>query len=202
MKKRSIMFFRWLTLGVFAVLVTACTTIEIRIEKPPTPDIEAVSTLANLMLEGTQYAQILAERGVTPEPTHSIPVTGQITGKVCYPGTTTPSLITYFQNITTNEIVEMNIDEYQDEYSLELVPGEYYVYAWVPQYLVGGLYSQKVICGDQQECNDHTPVIVSLEAGTIVEEIDLCDWGLPLESLPIPQGTQLPGALVPGPFRE
>lgn len=196
------MLMRWVTLGILAVLAAACTTFEIMVEKPSTPDLEAIGTLANLMLEGTQYAQILSERGFTPEPTLPIPVTGQITGKVCYPGTSTPSLIAYFLDTITGEMFEMRIEEFQNEYIVDLTPGEYYVYAWVPQYLVGGLYSQKVLCGNSLECIDHTPVTVSLEAGTMVGGIDLCDWGLPATSLPHPTGKLLPGAEALVPPRE
>lgn len=187
------MLMRLFTLVIVAVLAVACTTFEIMIEKPSTPDIKAISTLANLMLEGTQYAQILAERGVTPEPSPPSSTTGQISGKVCYPGSFTPSLYTYFMNIITGEIVDLRIDEYQDKFNMDLDPGEYYVYAWVPQYLVGGLYSQKALCGQTPGCNDHTPVPVFVEAGKTIEGIDLCDWGLPAESLPLPPGAQLPG---------
>jgi hypothetical protein len=189
---------RWFSLVIFAILAAACTTFEVMIEKPSTPDLEAVSTLASLMLEGTQYAQILAERGVTPEPALPPPTTGHIAGKLCYPGTTTPSLTMYFLNTNTNEITEIWIDEYQEEYYIELAPGDYYVFAWVPQYLVGGLFSQKAVCGDNPDCVDHTPVAVTLDAGMTIEDIDLCDWGLPAEALPLPPGTQLTGVGVPG----
>jgi hypothetical protein len=185
---------RWMIMGILAVLAAACTTFEVMIEKPAEPDLDAVSTLANLMLEGTQFAQILVDRGITPEPAPTIPVTGQIGGDVCYPGSTTPSITTYFFNTNTGELIEFQVDEYQKEYLVELLPGEYFVYAWAPQYLVGGLYSQKVLCGDSPECLDHSPVPVNLEAGVKKEGIDLCDWGLPAESLPLPMGSQLPGS--------
>jgi hypothetical protein len=190
------MFMRWFTMGILAVLMAACTTFEIIIEKPFTPDTEAVSTLANLMLEGTQYAQILAERGITPEPPLPTPHTGIITGRLCYPGSSTPSLSVYFLNTATDEIYDINVAEYQNEYMIELDPGIYFVYGWAPQYMVGGLYSQKVLCGEKPECTDHAPVSVILEAGAIIEEIDLCDWGLPAENLPLPPGFQLPGNKV------
>jgi hypothetical protein len=193
---------RRLIIGILAVLAAACTTLEIRIESTPTPDFDAISSLANLMIEGTQYAQILSQYGQTPEPVLPDPVYGQISGRVCYPGTTTPPLMVYFRNITNDDVFELKIEEYQNDYSVELLPGKYYIYAWAPQYLVGGIYSQKVLCEDGSACDDHSPVLTSLSAGSMLDSIDLCDWGLPPESLPIPSGALLPGIDLLSPPRQ
>jgi hypothetical protein len=193
---------RWLIIGILAVLAAACTTLEIRIESAPTPDYDAISSLANLMIEGTQYAQILSDYEKTPVPVLPDPVYGQISGKVCYPGTTTPPLVIYFRNITNDDLFELKIEEYQNDYSVELLPGKYYIYAWAPQYLVGGIYSKKVLCQDGSACDDHSPVITSLSAGSELDSIDLCDWGLPPESLPMPPGALLQGIDLLSPPRQ
>jgi hypothetical protein len=191
---------RWLIIGILAVLAAACTTLEIRFESAPTPDFDAISSLANLMIEGTQYAQILSEYEKTPAPALPDPVYGKISGKVCYPGSTTPPLMVYFRNETHDDLFELKIEEYQNNYSVELLPGNYYIYAWAPQYLVGGIYSQKVLCGDA--CDDHSPILITLSAGSELDNIDLCDWGLPPESLPIPPGALLPGIDLLSPPRQ
>ena len=193
---------RWLIMVLLILMAAACTTIEIKVETPTNPDIEAISTLANLMIEGTQYAQILAERDLTPEPVLPNRLYGQITGKVCYPGTGSPSMIVYFRNTITDDLIDLEIEEYQSEYSVDLLPGEYYVYAWSPQYLVGGLYSEKVLCGNDPVCEDHNPISISVEPGELISEIDICDWGFPPNRLPLPPGTLLPGIDVLLPPRE
>jgi hypothetical protein len=182
---------RWIVLIIFGIIVGACTTLEVRLETPNNPDEEAIATLANLMFEGTQYAQLLSAQRRTPEPSKPPPSSSMVSGKVCYPGSTTPVMKLFFRNISTNELAELDIEEYQERYDVELYAGSYYAYAWVPQYLVGGLYSEKVICGDGPECTDHSPTVISIEAGTHVDNIDICDWGFTAVNLPLPPGSTL-----------
>jgi hypothetical protein len=184
---------RWIILIILGIIAGACTTFEVRVETPSTPNEEAIATLAYLMFEGTQYAQLLSTRDGTPMPSSSSSFIGAVSGRVCYPGPTTPAMRLFFRNHSTDELIEAIIEEYQDIYSVELPAGSYYAYAWVPQYLVGGLYSEKVICGDAPECTDHSPSMISIEAGTSIENIDICDWGFTPEDLPLPSGVELLG---------
>jgi hypothetical protein len=184
---------RWIILIMLGIIAGACTTFEIGLEIPNTPDEDAIATLANLMFEGTQYAQLLSMQNKTPEPSTPSPFPSTISGKVCYPGSTTPTMNLFFRNLSTNELRELIIGEYQERYQIELSAGSYYAYAWVPQYLVGGLYSEKVICGDGPECTNHNPTMIFVEAGSNVENIDICDWGFSSENLPLPPGGELLG---------
>lgn len=180
---------RWTIFLILGLIVGACTTLEIGVEKPSSPDEDAIATLANLMFQGTQYAQILSEQRGTPEPNLLLLETGVASGKICYPGSLSPAMSLFFRKLSDDELFEFAIDEYQEEFNINLPNGSYYAFAWVPQYLVGGLYSEKVICGDNPECSDHSPAIISVEAGESIKNIDICDWGFTQENLPLPPGT-------------
>jgi len=71
----------------------------------------------------------------------------------------------YFQNINTNQVIEMAIGENQPSYSIDLPPGEYIAYVWMPNFVMGGLYSEFVLCGLGADCTDHTPVPFQVESG-------------------------------------
>ena len=183
---------RLLVILLLALLAVACSTIEIRIETPYAPDQDAVSTLASLMIEGTQYAQILTAREGTPDPVLSSNSQALVRGEICYPGQRTPAMLVFFRDLVSDQVVELPVGEYQDNFSLELPAGTYYAYAWVPQYQVGGIYSEKVLCGDSVECADHSPARITLEPGQSLDHIDICDWSFTAENLPLPAGRTLP----------
>jgi hypothetical protein len=184
---------RWITLIILGLLTAACTTFEFSIETPSSPDEDAIATLANLMFEGTQYAQILSAQGGTPEPISPLPLIGKLSGRICYPGLTSPPMTLFFRNLASEELMEVPIDEYQDKFEVDLPAGSYYVFSWAPQYLVGGLYSEMVICGDSPACTDHNPATIAVVAGASIGDVDICDWGFTPESLPLPPGVQLLG---------
>jgi hypothetical protein len=50
----------------------------------------------------------------------------------------------YFQDTTTNSIVDLSIEENQSSYEIQLPPGEYITYAWLPDFVAGGSYSPAV----------------------------------------------------------
>lgn len=177
---------------LIALLASACSTIEVRIETPFSPDEAAVSTLASLMIEGTQYAQILASREGTPEPIFSSPSQALVRGEICYPGQRSPAMLVFFRELASDQVTELPVDEHQDNYTIELPAGTYYAFAWVPQYQVGGLYSEKVICGNFEVCTDHSPARFTLQAGQTVDHIDICDWSFTAEILPLPDHSTLP----------
>lgn len=184
---------RWTTLLILGLLLAACTTFDVRVETPSNPNEEAIATLAHLMFEGTQYAQLLSTYDGTPEPISPTLSVSTVSGRLCYPGAIPPSMNLYFRNLSTDQLTETIIDEYEDSYNVELAPGPYYAFAWVPQYLVGGLYSEKVVCGNGPDCADHSPAIITIEAGKYITNIDICDWGFTSDDLPLPTGVQLRG---------
>lgn len=184
MNHRSVLAFVILLAGA------ACTTVQAGIERTPTPDLGAVGTLANLILEGTQIAQRATEMALPVTPT---PITGSVTGQICYPGDRIPPMTIYFWNTGTNEVVELETQTNQARYRLDLPPGEYLAFAWVTAYQIGGLYSNAVPCGLLSTCRDHDPAPMEVRTGETVTGIDLCDWPFPASSLPLPPDFSLPG---------
>ena len=169
----------------FSMLLSACVTLQVRIERTPTPDYEAIGTLAALMLTGTHYAARATELAIPITPT---PSTGLVSGMICYPSDRIPAMTAIFRNPDTGAIIELEVEENQDFYRLRLAPGRYYAMAWVSSYRVGGMYTYAVPCGLDEACGDHTPMAFELNAGDNLERIDLCDWVFPPEDLPLPPG--------------
>lgn len=98
----------------------------------------------------------------------------------------------YFQNTITTRAVELAINENQLVYGIELPPGEYIAYAWLPDFAGGGLYSEAVLCGTGWDCIDHTPLPFQVESGRVTTGIDLCDWYTHPSEVPLPQGVAAP----------
>lgn len=176
-------------LFLLAILLSSCGTLMVYVERTPTPDVNAVSTLSAMMYLGTQQAAIATQMNLAPTPT---PSTGQASGKICYTGVRIPPMTVYFKNQATETLVEMPVTNNQPAYTQLLPPGKYVAYGWVPSYQIGGLYSQAVPCGLKAGCGSHSPMEFEIIPGQTTENIDICDWGIPPDQLPIPPGSQLP----------
>lgn len=66
-------------------------------------------------------------------------------------------------------------------YKMELVPAQYKVYARFPEGSGGfdgykAYYNEFVVCGLSVECESHEPIVINLEAGQTVSEINPIDW--------------------------
>jgi hypothetical protein len=92
----------------------------------------------------------------------------------------------FFNNTVTQEQFRFESLEGQNTYSVQLPPGKYYAWSWVPQYQIGGKYSQFVACGMGENCIDYTPLLFVVHAGATITGIDICDWSptLPTEVVP------------------
>ncbi len=170
--------------------LTACTTLEVGVAYAPTQDRSVVSTLASLMVEGTQEAAMATQIALQPTP---LPAPGLVSGRVCYPSEHTPSMIAYFRSTTSEWQSKLQIMASQATYQVTLPPGEYLAYAWATSYQVGGMYTKAVTCGLTEGCDDHSPQPFTVLSGQTTSGIDLCDWVIPVDQLPIPSGTELPG---------
>ena len=117
-----------LLLGFTLLFPTACGTLEVGVERTATPDQAATATVAALATENARLsaqATMLASTPTstplpaTPTPT---PGPGTVTGRVCYPGERIPAMTAYFQNINTNQVIEMAVGENQPSYSITCRP--------------------------------------------------------------------------------
>jgi hypothetical protein len=112
---------------------------------------------------------------------------GSISGKVCYPAGGIPPLFVYLKNVQTSEIITRENAENVDHYDFLDVPaGRYIVFAYPVDttYAVVGGYTQAVPCGLLASCEDHTPIEVIVEAGSITPDADVCDWYAPEGTFP------------------
>lgn len=124
-----------------------------------------------------------------PTPTEtSIPegTTGTATGRVCYPSEAIPAMTAFFQEVGTGDITEIAIAFGQSTYTVELPVGTYKAFAWQHDYKVGGAYTAYVTCGFTEACDDHTLQTFQILPGQETANLDLCDWPLALDQLPIP----------------
>lgn len=189
--------------SLFGVLASSCGTLEVDFERTPTEDRSVIATLSYLMFEGTRNAVLVTEKKATERayseqvrkqfstPTPNLGM-GTVNGNLCYPSEGIPAMTAYFREITTNQVTEIPIVDNQATYSIQLTPGTYYAFAWMPVYQVGGMYTKAVPCGLAIACTDHDPIAFELSAGETVAGIDICDWVIPLDKLPVPPGYQLP----------
>ncbi|MCJ7550283.1 MAG: hypothetical protein MUQ30_11445, partial [Anaerolineae bacterium] len=146
-----------------------------------TSDATATPTRHELVIEESKLTiEVMAT--AVPHST-SLPATptpalglGKVSGGICFPSEQIPAMKAYFQNTTTNQIVEMAISENQSAYDVDLPAGEYIAYAGLPDFPIVGLYSVNVLCGMGAECADHTPVRFQASPDRVTTGIDICDW--------------------------
>jgi hypothetical protein len=102
--------------------------------------------------------------------------TGTVAGQVCYPSEGIPPMIAYFENVGTGVMTTLDIAADQTQYVIDLDPGTYVAYAWLPDGSIGGSYSQAIPCGLGVSCTDHSLLSITVNAGQTTSGIDLCDW--------------------------
>jgi hypothetical protein len=120
------------------------------------------------------------------------PQAGVIEGALSYPSDfIPPDMVICAENLATKKIyltkqhLKANKYRYKVGYKLEVPPGDYHVYAQLPdpaRYGAGfpkdyrAYYSEFVTCGMSVDCTSHAPVVVKVAAGETVSGIDPQDW--------------------------
>ena len=128
-----------------------------------------------------------------PDPgAAAAPATGVIEGSLSYPSDFIPPDMTVCaENLVTQQIYSTNRHlkgkkyRYKTGYKLTVPPGDYHVYAYLPdpaKYGAGyprdyrAYYSQFVRCGMHADCLDHKPIVVKVKNGRTASGIDPMDW--------------------------
>ncbi len=112
--------------------------------------------------------------------------TGTISGDVCRPQMTTPTaMVLYFDEVTSGEVVTMNLRANQDSYLVELPVGTYIAYAWLIDRSDTAGYTDAVACGLDATCTDHTLLPFNVQADSRTNGVDICDWN----AAPVPAPT-------------
>ena len=128
-------------------------------------------------------------KGATKE-TLLAELNGTIEGSLNYPSEFIPPLEVCADNIKTGEEF-CTYEQIEDQkymygigYKIEVPEGNYQVFArlYEPEDDAGDLkdykayYSEFVICGLEYDCPSHNPIVVKVDAGETVSEIDPHDW--------------------------
>ncbi|HJS20009.1 MAG TPA: NBR1-Ig-like domain-containing protein [Anaerolineales bacterium] len=91
---------------------------------------------------------------------------GEVTGSLCYPSEFNPPMTLYFENAATREVIQYSIPEAQNYYSALLPNGNYYVWAWAPDYNLEGAFTD----------SSGLMITFPIYPGETTYNIDLCDW--------------------------
>jgi hypothetical protein len=120
------------------------------------------------------------------------PRPGVIEGSLSYPSDFIPSDMTVcaenlatHQKSCTKKHLKGKEYTYKVGYRLTLPPGDYHVYAYLPdpaRYGAGfpqdyrAYYSEFVKCGMSANCKDHAPITVTVRSSERLQGIDPMDW--------------------------
>jgi len=118
--------------------------------------------------------------------------TGVIEGSLSYPSDFIPPDMTICaENLATKKIystrnhLKARKYQYKVGYKLAVPPGDYHVYAYLPDPAKYGAsyppdyrayYSEFVKCGQTVDCKSHAPIVVKVKSGETVSGIDPQDW--------------------------
>ncbi|HEY3291640.1 MAG TPA: carboxypeptidase-like regulatory domain-containing protein [Anaerolineae bacterium] len=148
-------------------------------QKPRTTSTPARTPTRSALATGratpTHTAQVKHTSPVTATvaPSAVVTSTGKVTGKLFYPGAAIPAMTLYFENITDSSVTQIAIEPDQTTYDVELPTGDYYAYAWLPDFKLNGAYTT---CGENSACNTHDLVLVNVRAGQTSPGVDIFDW--------------------------
>ncbi len=117
---------------------------------------------------------------------------GTIEGSLSYPSEfIPPDMVVCAENLATrqrhctNHHLKGKKYRYGEGYRLRVPPGDYHIYAYLPDPSIYGAsspkdyrayYSEFVKCGMNVDCPSHKPVVVKVKSGEILRRIDPMDW--------------------------
>ncbi len=108
---------------------------------------------------------------------------GTLEGSLSFPSSGIPDTLEVcaentesLEEICTGEIQKSDDYQYGFGYKLEVPPGEYTVYARLPNDPYRAYYSDFVICGSVASCPSHKPVVIDVAANMTLSNIDPQDW--------------------------
>lgn len=110
--------------------------------------------------------------------------TGTVEGSLGYPSEFIPDdmkicaekIVTKEQYCTGIHIKDAKY-QYGEGYKIDLQPGDYYVFATVPNLQnYKAYYSEFVTCGNRVDCPSHNPIKVTVKSGQTTGGIDPQDW--------------------------
>ena len=132
-----------------------------------------------------------AQPTVTDTPENLPYNTGDVEVGLCFPSEGIPPMIVYLENANTHEVTVVPTVQNQPPMTLAVPEGTYVAYAWLPDFVYGGSYSQSVPCGLSISCNDHSLIQFQVVANQTTTGVEICDWYTDAGDIPFPPGTNL-----------
>ena len=126
-------------------------------------------------------------------------LTGMVEGSVCFPSEGIPPMNLFLQLAGSGEPLVFPISQNQSTFSAELPAGTYTAFAWLPDFSIGGSYSQAVACGLTVDCSDHSLVEFEVHGGSTTAGVQVCDWYGAPGDVPLPAGADVqeaPGSIA------
>jgi hypothetical protein len=99
---------------------------------------------------------------------------GTVTGEIGYPSEFNPPMTLYFERIDNGAIIQFSIPENHMNYSVLLPNGNYYAYAWAPNYNLEGAFVS----------DDGKLKAFTVEGGKTTSGIRITDWQVDHHSRP------------------
>jgi hypothetical protein len=131
---------------------------------------------------------MLTEFAATPEVEAETPdgaVPGIIRGRLSYPSEFLPAeRVIAFRAATMEIEADVTTAEGQGQYELSVAPGDYFIVAYTLDGRLSAGYSQAVPCGLSASCSDHSLILVHVNAGQTVNDIDPQDWYAAADAFP------------------
>jgi len=175
-KRRGISLLIIVTLCAM-VSLTACSLIDGLFNSDEDDLTEIVSATLTAIAQETEVP--------TADPHHPM---GTISGQLTYPSFRLPALRVVAFDVSDLSRYFITESTAEELYNLRVPPGTYFVLAYLvdPAELgadpgVKGGYSQAVLCGLGDGCDDHSLISVTLNAGETLTNINPADWQLPGE---------------------
>jgi len=125
-------------------------------------------------------------------PGAAAPPSGVIEGSLSYPSEFIPDdMVICAENVATKKIYCTNNHlkakkyQYKVGYKLTVPPGDYHVFAQLPDPARYGAdmpkdyrayYSDFVKCGMSVDCKSHAPIVVTVKSGATTSGVDPWDW--------------------------
>jgi hypothetical protein len=169
---------KWFTL-ITLLLMSSCS--------PQISEFDLATIVA-----GTLQANQPTDAGATATVTDLQAAYGTVEGNICFPSEGIPPMNLFFLLEGTGQVNVFPIQQNQNTFSFGLPTGNYTAFAWLPDYTIGGSYSQAVACGLTVDCSDHSLLTFTVASGETISGIDVCDWYGGEGSVPRPEGVVVP----------
>jgi hypothetical protein len=141
--------------------------------------------------EATPTAEMITTESPATEEPEDLYNTGNVALSLCYPGEIILPMTVYLENVNTQEVTVVPTVENQPPMILPVPEGSYVAYAWLPDFIYGGSYSQAVPCGLRAACTDHSLIEFQVVVGETTIGVEICDWYGSGNDIPIPPGIDI-----------